>query len=191
VYRRRFLLLAFAIVRPFGVQRPPSVRPGFQASISVADVRQRQVPQWHRGHCYLHPSFLIVRASLVRQMGVEWAFHSRRGGPGTAHDTCEGITRWCTERKIRLERMRVDFTGFPWDRWDSEMVPGGGARLVGEHGEHVVVGHVMRYGLAVGPALFSHLWALPLGRSGARAFSRHDPNQVVRAYLDEPLVPGT
>lgn len=148
------------------------------------------VPQWHRGHCYLHPSFAVLRARLVREMGVEWAFHSRRRGGGKPHDTCEGFTRWCTARGVPLSRMRVNATLFPWERWDSQNVPGRGAALRGEHGESVVVGHVMRYGLEADKPLVSHMWALPLRRAGRRAFSRHDPTKVWQTYLDEPFVGG-
>jgi hypothetical protein len=123
-------------------------------------------------------------------MGVKWAFHSKRRHPGKPHDTCEGITHWCTERGIPLERMRVESTAFPWDRWDSYKAPRGGVSFVGEHGERVVVGHVMRYSLHAGRSLVSHMWALPLGRVGRRAFSRHDREDVFRAYLDEPLATG-
>jgi hypothetical protein len=46
VYFRRFFAFAFAIFRPFGAENPPAVRPGFQVSISVDDVRQRHLHAW-------------------------------------------------------------------------------------------------------------------------------------------------
>ena len=154
-----------------------------------ADLAGIGIPQWHRGHCYLHPSFLLTRAGLVDAMTPEQAFLAQRWPDGRLRwDTAEGFTEWCEDNRRSMHAMRVESTGFPWPRWDSQMVPGGGTRLTGEHGEPVQVGNLMRYGLVAGRPLLSHVWAAPLT---SRYFSDHDPEEVLAAYLAEPMaVPG-
>jgi len=155
----------------------------------LADLAGVGIPQWHRGHCYLHPSFLLTRAGLVDTMTPEQAFLFQRWPDGRLRwDTAEGFTDWCEENRRPTHAMRVESTGFPWPRWDSQMVPGGGTRLTGEHGERVQVGNLMRYGLEAGRPLLSHVWAAPLLH---RYFSNQDPEEVLAAYLAEPMaVPG-
>jgi len=144
------------------------------------------IPQWHRGRCYLHPSFSLSRVETIDAMAPELAFASRRG-PRKVGDTGEGFTVWCEENGRPLSFLRVFSTAFPWREWDSDMAPGGAAELVGEHGEPVHVGHLMRYGLPEGTPLFSHVWLLPLGTG---YFSDHEPEEVLDAYLAEPLAQG-
>jgi hypothetical protein len=159
------------------------------------------IPQWHRGHCYLHPSFLMARAEVIQQMGVETAFKVQ---PPRRHlpfrDVCEGFTIWCENNGRAILPLRVNGTRFPWSRWDSDMVPEGGTELVGEHGERVRVGNLMLYGLGAERSLVSHVWAAPL-----RQYSRFlrlkqwltdsplgpaadfDEREVLSAYFAEPL----
>ena len=127
------------------------------------------VPQWHRGHCYLHPSFLMARVGTIRQMGPGRAFKMRflPERNDLFWDVGEGFTIWCEQNGREILPLRVHDTRFPWSSWDSEMVPGNEAVLVGEHGEHVHVGNLMRYGLEEDRPLLSHLWAGPLpGKRG-------------------------
>src|SRR5262249_46160638 len=50
------------------------------------------IPQWHRGHCYLHPSFLMVRAGLIRQIGPDVTFRMRLpGNDASLWDVGEGF----------------------------------------------------------------------------------------------------
>jgi hypothetical protein len=160
-----------------------------RALLARQDLAGIGVPQWHRGHCYLHPSFLLTRAGLVDEMTPERAFLSRRWPDRRLRwDTAEGFTAWCEDNGRPTLPMRVESTGFPWPRWDSEMVPDGGSRLTGEHGEAVQVGYLMRYGLEAGRPLLSHVWTAPLP---SRFFSDHDPEEVLAAYLAEPFAePG-
>jgi hypothetical protein len=140
------------------------------------------IPQWHRGHCYLHPSFLLARVETIDEMGPELAYASRRGGRKVG-DTGEGFTVWCEEHGRPLSFLRVVSTAFPWRCWDSAMALDRGTELRGEHGEPVHVGHLMRYGLPEGPALLSHVWLSPLGTG---YFSDHEVDEVLAAYLAEP-----
>jgi hypothetical protein len=143
------------------------------------------VPQWHRGHCYLHPSFLMTRVAIVLEMGPDTAFRGVYPVDGKGiRDTAERFTVWCEERGRPLYRLRVVSTAFPWEVWDSEMAPGNSPELVGEHGERVRAGYLMRYGLAERP-LLSHLWADPL--QGQRYGGGHDAADVMSAYLAEPM----
>ncbi|MEA2559233.1 MAG: hypothetical protein QOH06_737 [Acidobacteriota bacterium] len=143
------------------------------------------IPQWHRGHCYLHPSFRLTRAAMVEEMGPDMAFRFRsRGEDGSPlRDTGESFTVWCERHGRPVLPLRVVSTAFPWSRWDSEMAPGSSPRLVGEHGEPVHVGYLMRYGLDERP-LVSHVWTLPLR---SKLFSDHDTATVLAAYLEEPM----
>ena len=142
------------------------------------------VPQWHHRRCYLHPSFFLARAATLDEIGPELAFASRRDGVRLG-DTCEGFTVWCQENGRPIDPLRVVSTGFPWQFWKSENVPDDRADLVGEHGERVHVGHLMRYGLPAGPPLVSHVWSVTLG---GRHFSDHTEEEVWAAYLAEPFV---
>jgi hypothetical protein len=159
------------------------------------------IPQWHRGHCYLHPSFLMARAEVIQQMGVETAFKVQ---PPRCHlpfrDVCEGFTIWCENNGRPVLPLRVNDTRFPWARWDSDMVPEGGTELVGEHGERVRVGNLMLYGLGEERSLVSHVWAAPLRRqsrflrlkkwftnSALGPAAGFDEREVLSAYLAEPL----
>ena len=156
-----------------------------RALLARQDLAGVGIPQWHRGHCYLHPSFLLTRAGLIDRMTPERAFLSQRWPDRRLRwDTAEGFTAWCEDNGRSTLPMRVESTGFPWPRWDSEMVPDRGSRLTGEHGEPVQVGNLMRYGLEAGRPLLSHVWAAPLPR---RFFSDHDPEEVLAKYLAEPL----
>jgi hypothetical protein len=162
------------------------------------------IPQWHRGHCYLHPSFLMTRAGLIRQMGVETAFKVRlaSGNGASFWDVCEGFTIWCEDNGRAILPMRVNATRFPWSRWDSDMVPGNGTKLVGEHGERVQMGNLMLYGLSEERSLVSHMWAAPLREYSALSRLRrrltgnrgvaddHDLREVLSAYLAEPQDSG-
>jgi hypothetical protein len=140
-------------------------------------------PQWHHGRCYLHPSFLLARVETIDEIGPELAFASRRGGERLG-DTGEGFTVWCEENGRPTYPLRVFSTAFPWRFWVSQNVPGHRADLIGEHGERVRVGHLMRYGLPEGPPLVSHVWSVTLG---GRHFSDDDPEEVLAAYLAEPF----
>jgi hypothetical protein len=122
-------------------------------------------------------------------------------GNGVAFwDVCEGFTVWCEEHGRTILPLRVNATRFPWSRWDSDMVPGNGAELIGEHGERVQVGNLMHYGLGEGRSLVSHMWAAPLrdssGVSRVKRWlsgNRPDPDyrlrEVLSAYLAEPQAP--
>ena len=156
------------------------------------------IPQWHRGHCYLHPSFLMARPEVIRQMGPQTAFKAQHHP--IFRDVCEGFTVWCEDNGRRILPLRVNATRFPWSRWDSDMAPDGGAELVGEHGEHVRIGNLMLYGLDEKRSLVSHLWAGPLKRhsrllplkrwltSGAPVLAAdYDEREVLSAYLADPL----
>jgi hypothetical protein len=139
------------------------------------------VPQWHHRRCYLHPSFLLARAATLDEIGPELAFASRRDGVRLG-DTCEGFTVWCQENGRPIDPLRVVSTGFPWQFWKSENVPDDRADLVGEYGEQVHVGHLMRYGLPAGPPLVSHVWSVTLG---GHHFSDHTEEEVWAAYFAE------
>lgn len=149
------------------------------------------IPQWYHGRCYLHPSLLLTRAATVDEMGPETAFLSRQpafpGDPGW-YDTCEGFTIWCGRRHRPILPLRGIATAFPFERWDSDMAPGGGATLNGWHGEPVHVGHLMRFGLEPGRPLVSHIGAGFLGYYRNKRFSRFAWSEVLAAYLKEELV---
>lgn len=148
------------------------------------------IPQWQRGHCYLHPSLLATRAATIFEMGTATAFEVRLPsfeGSDDWHDTAEGFTGWCERRGRALLPLRVNATRFPWTRWDSDMVPGGGASLTGEHAEPVRIGNLMHYGLDAGCSLASHVWAGPLGPFRWLGLSDHGIEEVFAAYLEEPL----
>lgn len=159
------------------------------------------IPQWHRGHCYLHPSFLIARAEVIGKMGPDVAFEARMPGQGIAFwDVCEGFTVWCENNGRAILPLRVNATRFPWSRWDSGKVPDGGAEFIGEHGERVRFGNVMHYGLSEERSLVSHVWAAPLTRhpklSRLKAWltnrapglaDDYDEREVLSTYLAEPL----
>ncbi len=148
------------------------------------------IPQWQRGHCYLHPSLLATRAATIFEMGTAAAFEVRLppfDGSDDWHDTAEGFTAWCERRGRALLPLRVNATRFPWTRWDSDMVPGGGASLTGEHAEPVRIGNLMHYGLDAGRSLASHVWAGPLGPFRWLGLSDHGIEEVFAAYLEEPL----
>ncbi|HWM93324.1 MAG TPA: hypothetical protein VN493_21355 [Thermoanaerobaculia bacterium] len=158
------------------------------ALLAREDLAGIGIPQWHRGHCYLHPSFLLTRVATVERMTPDRAFLSRMWPDGRLRwDTAEGFTAWCEENGLPTCPLRVESTGFPWPRWDSEMVPDGGPRLTGEHGEPVHVGHLMRYGLEAGRPLLSHVWTAPLL---SRHVSKADAQEVLAAYLAEPMAGG-
>jgi hypothetical protein len=143
------------------------------------------IPQWHRGHRYLHPSFLLSRVETVVAMGAAMAFPPKLEDRASGFwDTAEGFTTWCERRGLPTRALRVCSTAFPWPSWDSVMVPGGGAELAGEHGEPVHVGNLMRYGLEAGRPLVSHVWAAPLLWQ-ARGMAHEC--KVLAAYLAEPL----
>lgn len=139
-------------------------------------------PQWHHGHCYLHPSFLLTRVETIDEIGPELALASCRDGSDVG-DTAEGFTYWCEENGRPTYPLRVVSTGFPWDFWKSQNVEGESPRLRGTHGEAVHVGHLMRYGLPEGPPLFSHVCSVTLG---GLHFSRHTEAEVLAAYFAEP-----
>jgi hypothetical protein len=161
------------------------------------------IPQWHRSHCYLHPSFLMARVGLIRQMGAETAFKARTA-PGDRvpfWDVCEGFTIWCEENGRTILPLRVNATRFPWSRWDSDMVPDGCPELTGEHGERVQMGNLMRYGLGEERSLVSHVWAAPLREHsslsrlkrwlrGPGVADDYNEHEVLSAYLAEPQVSG-
>ncbi len=148
------------------------------------------IPQWQRGHCYLHPSLLLTRVETIDRIGPETAFQVRI--PPDPHDddwsdTSEEFTVWCEAQRLPVLPLRVTSTAFPWSRWDSDMVPGRGTELTGWHGEAVRVGHLMGYGLLPGLPLVSHLWAGPADPAQRRGFSHHTWDEVLAAYLAEPL----
>jgi hypothetical protein len=151
------------------------------------------VPQWQRGHCYLHPSLLATRAAAIFEMGTRTAFEVRVPADQEGedrndwHDTAEGFTAWCERSGRALLPLRVNATRYPWQRWDSDMVPNQGARLTGEHGEPVVVGNLMHYGLDGATSLASHVWAGPLGPYRWLGLSDYSRDAVFAAYLAEPL----
>ena len=158
------------------------------------------IPQWHRGHCYLHPSFFVARAELIQQIGTETAFKVRLPGNNLSlWDVCEGFTVWCENNGRPILPLRVNATRYPWSRWDSVMVPDGGAELVGGHGERVRVGNLMLYGLSEERSLVSHVWAAQLRRQSRvsrlkrwlkrrrpGSASEYDEAELLSAYLAEP-----
>jgi hypothetical protein len=156
------------------------------------------IPQWHRGHCYLHPSFLMAGVDVIRQMGPETAFRARHHP--SFWDVCEGFSIWCENNGRAILPLRVNATRYPWSRWDSDMAPDGSAQLVGEHGEPVQVGNLMLYGLDAERSLVSHVWAAPLKRHARLARLKRwltnstpglaadfNERDVLSAYLAEPL----
>ncbi|HXO21942.1 MAG TPA: hypothetical protein VOA87_18665 [Thermoanaerobaculia bacterium] len=148
------------------------------------------IPQWQRRRWFLHPSLLLTSVETVREMGTGAAFEVKiplAESDETWHDTAEGFTLWCRQRGRPLHPLRVTSTAFPWERWDSDNVPGGGTELTGEHGEPVRVGYLMRYGLDPQPPLVSHVCAGPLGPYHWMRFSDHREDEVFTAYLEEPL----
>jgi hypothetical protein len=147
------------------------------------------VPQWHRGHCFLHPSFLVTRAALVDAMGAEQAFklHQPARNGRAWSDTGEGFTIWCEQNGRPILPLRVIATEFPWSRWDSDMVPGRGTELTGWHGEPVRVGYLMRYGLDADTPLLSHVWSVPLEIEPSMRFGHQSVDEVMTAYSKEPL----
>lgn len=151
------------------------------------------IPQWYHGRCYLHPSLLLTRVSTLDEMGPETAFLAKkpsvRGGADW-HDTCERFTVWCEERDRPILPLRVLSTGFPFETWDSDVAPGGGTELTGAHGEPVRVGHLMRFGLEPDRPLVSHIWAGFLGPYKKDGFSSWSWEEVLAAYLAEPLAPA-
>ncbi len=160
------------------------------ALAAAPDLAGVGIPQWYHGRCYLHPALLLTRVSTVDEMGPETAFLAKRPtvrrGPDW-HDTCERFTVWCEERGRPILPLRVLSTGFPFDAWDSDMAPGGGTELTGAHGERVRVGHLMRFGLEPDRPLVSHIWAGFLGPYKKNAFSSWSWEEVLAAYLAEPL----
>jgi hypothetical protein len=156
--------------------------------LAAGDLAGIGIPQWQRGHCYLHPSLLMTRTGTVAEMGAEMAFTvgPTVAGRNDEHDTAEGFTVWCEEHGRPRLALRVNASRFPWPRWDSDVVPDGGAELTGEHGEHVHVGNLMLYGLEPGLSLVSHLWSAAIC---ARWFGLVDdaPQRFLAAYLVDPL----
>lgn len=152
----------------------------------IAEIAGIGIPQWHRGHCYLHPSFLLTRVATVLEMGPDQAFRGSypETGPGL-RDTAERFTVWCEEAGRPTYPLRVISTAFPWERWDSDMAAGGSPRLTGEHGESVHAGYLMRYGIDEARPLLSHLWAAPL--HGHRFGGGYETSAVLSAYLSEPM----
>jgi hypothetical protein len=144
------------------------------------------VPQWHCGHCFLHPALLLTRVRTVEEMGPSTAFEvrlPRAPDDGSYNDTAEGFTLWCAERGRPVLPLRVCSTAYPWREWDSGMILANGAELTGWHGEPVRVGNLMRYGLEENAPLVSHLWGV---------FHLGSPNhypwdEVLAAYLGEPM----
>jgi hypothetical protein len=148
------------------------------------------IPQWYHGRCYLHPSFLLTRVANVEEMGADMAFLSRQPafpGDDDWYDTCEGFTIWCERHARAILPLRVVSTAFPFDRWDSDLVPDGGTELTGWHGERVRVGHLMRFGLEAERPLVSHVWAGFLGPYRGDRFSRFSWDEVLAAYLREEV----
>lgn len=147
------------------------------------------IPQWHRGHCYLHPSFLITRASRIDTMGADCAFelHEPARNGRAWSDTGEGFTIWCEQNGRPILPLRVLSTAFPWSRWDSAMVPDRGTELTGWHGEPVRVGYLMRYGWDVDTPLLSHVWSVPLENRPGMHFGPQTAAEVMAAYFAEPL----
>jgi hypothetical protein len=154
------------------------------------DLAGTGIPQWYHGRTYLHPSFLLTRVATVDEMGEEAAFLSRqpafRGDPDW-YDTCEGFTIWCERHRRTILPLRVVSTAFPFDRWDSDMAPGGGTELTGWHGEPVRIGHLMRFGLEADRPLVSHVWASFLGPWRQDRFSPSSLTweEALAAYLAE------
>jgi hypothetical protein len=146
------------------------------------------IPQWYHGRCYLHPALLLTRVAMVEEMGPDVALlpRDRTADPGW-YDTCEGFTVWCEQRSRPILPLRVISTGYPLERWDSDMAPGGGTELTGAHGERVRVGHLMRFGLEPDLPLASHIWAGFLGPYQWAGFSPWSWDEILAAYLAEPL----
>lgn len=143
------------------------------------------IPHWHGTQCYLHPSLLLTRVETVERMGLATAFQVRLPiSPDSEDwdDTCEGFTAWCAKRRLPLLPLRVCSTAFPWTWWD-----GGSTEQTGGHGEAVRLGHLMSYGLAPERPLVSHVWAGALGPYRDLGLSPHGWDEVLAAYLSEPL----
>jgi hypothetical protein len=166
--------------RLFAALAAELTRPGAPAALGI--------PHWHGELCYLHPSLLLTRVEAVESMGLAAAFHVRLqqadGGPWA--DTCEGLTLWCRERQVPVLPLRVCSTAFPWAWWD-----GGDTERSGWHGEPVRLGHLMRYGLAPGAPLVSHVWAGALGPYRSLRLSAHTWEEVLAAYLAESMGSGS
>jgi hypothetical protein len=149
------------------------------------------IPQWHRGHCFLHPSLLMTRVRDVDEMGPQAAFEVQLPvdpQDETWSDTCEGFTLWCEQHRRPIRPLRVESTHFPWVKWDSVNTERWEAtELTGCHGEPVHVGCLMRYGLEPGVPLVSHLWAGPVTSFLWMGFSAHKWEEIRAAYLAEPL----
>lgn len=147
------------------------------------------IPQWYHGRCYLHPALLLTRVATIEEMGPDAAFPPKPFQPEDPgwYDTCEGFTIWCEQQGRPTLPLRVISTGFPLERWDSDMAPGGGIELTGAHGERVLVGHLMRFGLEPDLPLASHIWASFLGPYRKPGFSPWSWDEVLAAYLSEPL----
>jgi len=161
-----------------------------QRLLSQPDLAGLGIPQWYHGRCYLHPALFCARAATLDEIGAEEAFATRRpAAPGDPdwHDTGEGFTIWCERRRRPILPLRVVSTAFPFERWDSDMAPGGSAKLTGWHGEPVHVGHLMRFGLRPDRPLVSHIGAGFLGPYPGDGFSRFTWNEVLAVYLKEGL----
>ena len=157
------------------------------AALLAADVAGVGIPQWGRGHWFLHPSLLVTHAATLERIGLQVFLARPPAYPGDRGwwDTAEGFTRWCEANGRGILPLRFESNGFPWKRPDSDEQS---LEIVGWHGETLSDGYLMRYGLEPGHPLVSHLRASPLGPFQDLGVSDHTWDEVLAAYLAEPFL---
>lgn len=156
------------------------------AALLSADVAGVGIPQWGRGHWFLHPSLLMTRVATLERIGPQAFLPRSPAYPGDPSwwDTAEGFTRWCEANGRAILPLRFESTGLPWQRAGSDKPI---LEIAGWYGETQRDGYLMRYGLEPGQPLVSHLRASPLGPYRFLDVSDHTWEEVLAAYLAEPF----